>query len=186
MTATPSPRRDGRTTDTRRRAQAVALELFATRGFEATSLQDIARELGVTKAALYYHFPAKADLARSVFQPFIDDVDRTLAELSGRTLPRQDVLTAYVQALLPHRAVLAAMLRDPGAAADLDLEGASRRWLAALADLLAEPATTPSSRTRVRTAVAVGGLTRALVLPEVEDPDVLADAVAAAVRVLAP
>src|ERR1039457_770640 len=45
--------------DTRQRIQAVALELFAEQGYEKTSLREIAERLGVTKAALYYHFKSK-------------------------------------------------------------------------------------------------------------------------------
>ncbi|WP_223402127.1 TetR/AcrR family transcriptional regulator [Occultella gossypii] len=173
-----APRRDGRTTDTRQRIESTALQLFVTKGFAATSLKDIADELGITKAALYYHFPAKADLARGVFQPFIDDVDAVLDELDGRRLAPEDVLAAYAGALLPHRTALAATLRDPGAVADLDLEGASVRWLARLSALVGHGEAT--AETRVRTAVAVGGLTRALVLPEMADERALAIAVEAA------
>ena len=46
-------------TDTRSRVQEVALELFAEQGYEKTSLREIAERLGVTKAALYYHFKSK-------------------------------------------------------------------------------------------------------------------------------
>lgn len=40
----------------------VALELFNAEGYEQTSLREIAERLGVTKAALYYHFQSKADI----------------------------------------------------------------------------------------------------------------------------
>ena len=62
---------------TRTRIQDVALALFATRGYDATSLQEIATALGVTKAALYYHFPSKAELLHSLADPFLDG-ERTI------------------------------------------------------------------------------------------------------------
>jgi AcrR family transcriptional regulator len=40
----------------------VALELFNEQGYDKTSLREIAEELGVTKAALYYHFERKEDI----------------------------------------------------------------------------------------------------------------------------
>lgn len=40
----------------------IALDLFNERGYEKTSLREIAEELGFTKAALYYHFPGKEDI----------------------------------------------------------------------------------------------------------------------------
>ena len=51
-----------RRTDMRDRILDVALELFKEQGYDATSLREIAERLGVTKAALYYHFKSKADL----------------------------------------------------------------------------------------------------------------------------
>lgn len=44
----------------------MALTLFATRGYALTSLQEIATALDVTKAALYFYFPAKALLLQSL------------------------------------------------------------------------------------------------------------------------
>jgi len=46
----------------RERILDVALELFNEEGYDATSLREIAERLGVTKAALYYHFKSKADI----------------------------------------------------------------------------------------------------------------------------
>ncbi|HEX4033020.1 MAG TPA: helix-turn-helix domain-containing protein [Solirubrobacteraceae bacterium] len=47
---------------TRERILDVALELFAERGYDKTSLRDIAERLAITKAALYYHFESKQDI----------------------------------------------------------------------------------------------------------------------------
>jgi len=47
---------------TRERILDVALELFNEQGYDKTSLREIAARLGVTKAALYYHFERKEDL----------------------------------------------------------------------------------------------------------------------------
>jgi AcrR family transcriptional regulator len=48
--------------NTRERILDVALELFSTKGYEQTSLREIADRLGITKAALYYHFERKEDI----------------------------------------------------------------------------------------------------------------------------
>jgi AcrR family transcriptional regulator len=71
--------------DTRSRIQDVALQMFIDKGYEATSLREIAEELGVTKAALYYHFDTKEKIVTSL----IDDRVARLEELVewGRTLP---------------------------------------------------------------------------------------------------
>ncbi len=48
--------------DTRQRILSVALDLFTDQGYDGTSLRQIAEQLGVTKAALYYHFESKEDI----------------------------------------------------------------------------------------------------------------------------
>jgi AcrR family transcriptional regulator len=47
---------------TRERILNVALDLFIEKGFDKTSLREIAEQLGFTKAALYYHFASKNDI----------------------------------------------------------------------------------------------------------------------------
>jgi TetR/AcrR family transcriptional regulator len=63
------------TPSTRDRALDAALVSFAARGYEATSLDDIAGEVGVSKQAVLYHFNTKAILLDAV-------VDRSAAELA--------------------------------------------------------------------------------------------------------
>ena len=84
----------GRRGDTRARIQQVALELFAEQGYERTSLREIAERLGVTKAALYYHFKSKEDIVRSFTEDYFARMDALIAwgrdqppsERSGREL----------------------------------------------------------------------------------------------------
>src|SRR5580704_8878228 len=54
--------RRGSAPETRERILDIALELFTERGYDKTSLRDIAERLGITKAALYYHFERKQDI----------------------------------------------------------------------------------------------------------------------------
>ena len=70
-----------RRSDTREKIQAVALELFAEHGYEKTSLREIAERLDVTKAALYYHFNTKEDIAVSLFDRLLADMDEIIAWL---------------------------------------------------------------------------------------------------------
>jgi len=50
----------------RERILHAALELFAAHGYEATSMRQIAAQVGITKAALYYHFDGKTDIVRAM------------------------------------------------------------------------------------------------------------------------
>ena len=58
--------------DTRQRILAVSAELFVEQGYEGTSLREIAERLGVTKAALYYHFSSKEQIFRALLEPAKD------------------------------------------------------------------------------------------------------------------
>src|SRR5512132_449927 len=83
---------------TRQRIQSVALELFAEQGYDKTSLREIAERLGVTKAALYYHFKSKEDIVTSLVEDFFGQIDGVIEW--GRAQPstpasRAEVLSRY-------------------------------------------------------------------------------------------
>jgi len=42
---------------------------FRDRGYDATSLQDIADEIGLTKSAVFYHFRGKQEILRELAEP---------------------------------------------------------------------------------------------------------------------
>lgn len=71
---TPTQERHERR-DTRECIRSVALELFADKGYDATSLREIADRLNVTKAALYYHFKTKEDIIGSLLEDYSADLD---------------------------------------------------------------------------------------------------------------
>ena len=57
--------------DTRQEILDVALELFIEHGYDRTSLRAIAERVGVTKAALYYHFASKEDILLALVEPIL-------------------------------------------------------------------------------------------------------------------
>jgi len=79
MSTTQSPR-----SDTRSRILDVSLELFAAQGYEKTSLREIADRLGVTKAALYYHFKTKDDIVRGIVESMSAPIDDAIAYGEGK------------------------------------------------------------------------------------------------------
>ena len=58
-----------------------AARLFASRGFDGASLQDIAGAVGVTKPAVLHHFPSKEHLRRAVLDGILNHWNRTLPRL---------------------------------------------------------------------------------------------------------
>jgi len=91
---------------------AIARRLFAQKGFDATSLRDIAEAAQITKAALYYYFPNKDALYERVV---IESMESMLAEVTA-AVDRAPTPTAKVRAFLHASANV--------------LENSRDRWLA--------------------------------------------------------
>ncbi len=54
--------------NTKEQILAVALDLFSVRGYEATSISQIAEAIGVRKASLYSHFASKQDILDTLLE----------------------------------------------------------------------------------------------------------------------
>jgi len=59
--------------DIKARILAVAEELFAQRGFDATGIDLIAQTAGITKSLIYYYFKSKDEILAELFQNFITE-----------------------------------------------------------------------------------------------------------------
>jgi AcrR family transcriptional regulator len=171
---------------TRTRIQDVALALFATRGYDATSLQEIATALDVTKAALYYHFPSKAELLHSLADPFLDGECALLAGYTDGPLDdaaRRELTSALIDLLLAHRPVVAWLTRDLSALAQPAIGARVEANTERLQRLLA--GSDQSMAGQVRAAAAVGALTRPVaVLNDVHRGDLRSTILAAALGAL--
>lgn len=85
---------------TRGRLVAAARELFGTRGYEATSIEDVLERAGVSKGALYHHFPSKEALFEAVFVAGEQACMQKIAERAmGKTDPLE-MMRAGCQAWL--------------------------------------------------------------------------------------
>lgn len=106
---------------TRDRILAVALELFAQHGYAGTSIRDIADRMGITKAAVYYHFRSKVDLLAEVLQPAMARVEAVLIEHGRPTdrTGRRRLVDALVDVIVEFGTQVAVMMSDPAAGAHL-------------------------------------------------------------------
>jgi AcrR family transcriptional regulator len=59
-------------------------KLFIDKGYELTTLADIAEQLGVTKAAIYHWFKTKEQILLRIVTPFLDAVDDLLGKFGSR------------------------------------------------------------------------------------------------------
>jgi TetR/AcrR family transcriptional regulator, transcriptional repressor for nem operon len=78
----------------------VAEQLVQIRGFNAFSYADVASELGVTKAALHYHFATKAELGEALVTRYATRFLEALAEVEVRFGDAPARLAAYVDLYL--------------------------------------------------------------------------------------
>ncbi|MFG1612881.1 TetR/AcrR family transcriptional regulator [Nonomuraea wenchangensis] len=95
--------------DTRTRILAAARELFAERGYAATSLADIAAAVGLTKTAVAYHFHPKDRLAAELLSPVADDM---LALLGDDYADRPAFVSALVSFAVRYRSVIRLFMED--------------------------------------------------------------------------
>ncbi|SFQ36069.1 DNA-binding transcriptional regulator, AcrR family [Amycolatopsis arida] len=145
---------------TRARLLATALRLFTEHGVEGTSLQMIADALGVTKAAVYYHFKAKDEITAAVTEPALRELETIVADAEAqrrRGAQVDHLLAGFVDLIVRHRALVALFSSDPGVARAIehaagDFEGLKER----LVSVLVGPE--PELRTTVAAHVALAGL----------------------------
>jgi AcrR family transcriptional regulator len=83
---------------TRKQILDASLRLFSEKGFARTSVRDIAREAGITDAAIYYHFASKRELFEALFEE--RGITSALSDLEHATItePPVETLTAIAVA----------------------------------------------------------------------------------------
>ena len=149
--------------DTRARIQSVALELFAEQGYDKTSLREIAERLGVTKAALYYHFKSKEDIVTSLVEDYFGAIDELVAW--GKTLPktpesRAEVLRRYYSIVAAAGEVFRMLQHNQASVNSLahakNRSELFRERMDALVSLLTEP--DPPLAGQLRAAVALASV----------------------------
>jgi AcrR family transcriptional regulator len=140
--------------DTRGAILAVAQELFAAQGYAGTSVADITGRLGMSKAALYYHFSSKTEILRALLQEPIAAYSR-LAEGAAGPLGPRELLAAVIDTTADLRALVDVIGNDPSAQSALqDLIPRSREINEAITAALAGPQPDPAGIIRAHAAYA--------------------------------
>ncbi|WP_440589458.1 TetR family transcriptional regulator [Microbacterium testaceum] len=78
------PARRGRPGYDRDGLLAVAVQLFNEQGYDATSVADLARRLGLTKSALYHHFASKEELLAVALESALGGLEAVLDQPGAR------------------------------------------------------------------------------------------------------
>jgi AcrR family transcriptional regulator len=169
-----TPEVGAKTTEgTRTRLLTTALKLFAEHGVEGTSLQMIADALGVTKAAVYYHFKAKDEITEAVAEPALRELEVIVEEATGfrrRGAQIDHVLAGFVDLVVRHRTLVALFSSDPGItrAIEKSLDG-SGGFKGRLLTLLVGPDPEPAAV--VTALVALTGIAMAGGAPDLAELD---------------
>jgi AcrR family transcriptional regulator len=110
---------------TRERILDVALDLFIEKGYDKTSLREIAEQLGFTKAALYYHFSSKDDILMALHLRLHEFGTEALDQMASQepTAARWgELLEEIVDQMLAHRKIFLLHERNQAAFEQLHRE----------------------------------------------------------------
>jgi len=114
-TATIKPRITARAEDTRRKIYEAAMEMFREKGFEETTMRDIAAKAGVALGGTYYYFSSKDAIVLAFYhemqQASTSAVSDALAEKKKLKDRIHAVLDERIKLLEPNRKFCAALFR---------------------------------------------------------------------------
>jgi AcrR family transcriptional regulator len=151
---------------------AAALALFARHGVGGTSLQMIADEIGVTKAAVYHQFKTKEEIVVAAAEAELVKVAAVIhvaeAERSAKQA-RDTALAGIVDLAVDGRHTVGSILSDPVAASSFADNDMFRDVMHRLGRLLIGDDTGPEAR--IRTATLIAAISGAVLHPLVADLD---------------
>lgn len=93
-----SPKLGGR----RQELVDAAANIFAEKGYHATSVQDIASELGILKGSIYYYIDSKEDLLYDIVRRRLDGIESLLARLRTPDLDAVAKLRGFIGGSVEH------------------------------------------------------------------------------------
>ncbi len=154
-------RRWARTDATQQRILDAATDVFAARGFAASTMADIVARSGASVGSIYHHFGGKKELFLAIFERLAAAIDQTVDaatdqagnDSAARTL--EISARAYLDAMWTHRRAAMVLAADDSPAGfetirrDTMLRG-FRRWMSVV-----EPDASPRGRLQTRVLIAV-------------------------------
>ena len=128
------------TPDARRRLELAALDLYATRGYDSTTVSDIATHAGVTSRTYFRYFPDKREVLFGGADGLRDRIARSLLDAPPALPPLQATLHAMnaCEDLYDQREHEHLRRRNVVIASSGELQEREARKLASLADVIAE------------------------------------------------
>lgn len=122
--------------EAQQRTIAAALELFAKHGVGGTSLQMIADDVGVTKAAIYHQFKTREAIVAAVVQTELAVLQAAVDAADPSPAGRDRLLVTLVDTVVERRHGIGTVMNDPLIARFYNEDAASRRMWARMYELL--------------------------------------------------
>jgi len=114
-TSTLKPRTTQRAEETRRKIYEAAMELFREKGFEETTMRDIAAKAGVALGGAYYYYSSKDAIVLAFYAEMQQDSNEPILQsLAGKKKLRERILCVLdrrLELLAPNRKFCAALFR---------------------------------------------------------------------------
>ncbi len=145
---------------------AAALELFARHGVGGTSLQMIAQEIGVTKAAVYHQYNTKDEIILAAADAELARLEAVIEAAEAEPSPgraRDAVITGIVDLAVDRRRTVGTILNDPVIVGFFAEHVTFRDVMQRLRRLLMGDDAGPEAR--VRTAMLIAAISGAVVHP---------------------
>src|SRR3954465_6900317 len=114
----PAAPRRGRPGHDQAAVLRAAIDLFNRKGYDATSIGDVADELGVTKSAVYHHVPSKEHLLSEALDEALVELEAAVSEAAEAGGSADDrlggVVRRSVEVLVDHQPAVTLLLRVHG------------------------------------------------------------------------
>ncbi len=146
-------------------------KLFSTKGYAATSLEEIGAQLGVSRGTVLFHFNTKLHLLFAIVEPLQSEVEAMVTEFEKHSIPltgrqRRNFLSRYAEILATHPYAMRLLVRDLSSITQLEVPPTGPAITSRLMALLEGPE--PDPALKLRTSAALGAILRPMAVPAVE------------------
>ena len=97
--------------DLREQILSTAKSLFIQQGYHGLAMRQISEALGVSKAALYYHFKDKEELFLAILTSYLNDIETLLDHILAEQVSDRERIRMFVESVLRQQAEQRAVIR---------------------------------------------------------------------------
>jgi AcrR family transcriptional regulator len=96
----------------REKILVAAKSLFIQKGYHGLAMREISDAVGVSKAALYYHFKDKEELFLAILSSNLDEIEIAVDLIQSKPVSRSEQIVLFVEYVLKQPAEQRAMIRQ--------------------------------------------------------------------------